>query len=350
MKGIWWKLLGALLILYSLILGMKIPLKQGITEVNPHSCNSGDSITLEVKGYNTHYTNNTDLKAWLKLATNHNIVGENIKVIDLTTLQITFDIPNVLPTTNEVSDATLIIEDKSHGIALLPSAVFIQKKESSRSNATWKVGLIPTSNSKFKWSFPFRNILYETIRNTYYHVPMWMAMMMMFILSAYHSAQYLRTKDSRFDFQSLAYNRVGVLFGLLGLITGMFWAKNTWGQYWSWDVKQNMTAIVILIYLAYFVLRGSFDDNERTSKIASVYNIFAFATLIPLLYVIPRLTDSLHPGNGGNPAFGSQDMDNSMRYVFYPAVMGWILMGLWFQNLYYRTQLVEEKANELEHF
>lgn len=52
--------------------------------------------------------------------------------------------------------------------------------------------------------------------------------------------------------------------------------------------------------------------------------------------ILPRMTDSLHPGNGGNPAFASYDLDNHMRMIFYPAVTGWILMGAWLVQLQLR--------------
>jgi heme exporter protein C len=60
---------------------------------------------------------------------------------------------------------------------------------------------------------------------------------------------------------------------------------------------------------------------------------------------VPRLAgkDSLHPGNGGNIAFGSQDLDNTMRLVFYPASIGWILLGVWIATLVTRTAFIEDK-------
>jgi heme exporter protein C len=50
--------------------------------------------------------------------------------------------------------------------------------------------------------------------------------------------------------------------------------------------------------------------------------------------------DSLHPGNGGNPAFSSYDLDKNMRLVFYPAVIGWIMIGLWIANIAIRTSIL----------
>jgi heme exporter protein C len=78
-----------------------------------------------------------------------------------------------------------------------------------------------------------------------------------------------------------------------------------------------------------------------------VYSIFAFAIFIPLIWVLPRFTDSLHPGNGGNPAFGKYDMDNQMRMVFYPAVIGWTLMGFWLGNLIVRISRLQNKFSAL---
>ena len=132
------------------------------------------------------------------------------------------------------------------------------------------------------------------------------------------------------------------MFGFLGIITGGIWAQYTWGAFWSFDIKQNMSAIALLMYMAYFVLRSSFDDEQQKARLSAIYNIFAFACLIPLLFVIPRLYDSLHPGNGGNPGFGGEDLDNTMRMVFYPAVIGWTLLGVWFATIITRVQKVRQ--------
>src|SRR6185369_8468231 len=98
-------------------------------------------------------------------------------------------------------------------------------------------------------------------------------------------------------------------------------------------------AIGILIYLAYFILRSSVTDEVKRARISAVYNIFAYVMLIVFVMILPRLTDSLHPGNGGNPAFGKYDLDNNMRMVFYPAVIGWILFSCWILNVRNRMAL-----------
>ncbi|NNE28892.1 MAG: cytochrome c biogenesis protein CcsA, partial [Saprospiraceae bacterium] len=160
----------------------------------------------------------------------------------------------------------------------------------------------------------------------------------------YHSVSHLSKPDYRSDFLAASYTSVGILYGVLGTITGALWAKYTWGEYWSWDPKQNVAAVALLIYFAYFILRGSFEDPEKAGRLSAVYNIFAFAAMIPLLFVVPRLTSSLHPGNGGNPGFGGEDLDNTMRYFLYPAVIGWILIGVWIAKLRARFLVLRDQV------
>jgi heme exporter protein C len=192
---------------------------------------------------------------------------------------------------------------------------------------------------------PRLNILNETIRALYFHVPMWFGMVFLYMISVYYAILYLRNPLTTYDIKSLEFANVGTAYGLLGLITGMLWANYTWGSPWHGDPKQNGAAIAILVYLAYFVLRGSLENHEQRARLGAVYNIFAFAAMIPLLFIIPRLTSSMHPGSGGNPGFNAYDLDSRMRLVFYPAVVGWFLIGVWITSLRIRVKEIQERIN-----
>jgi heme exporter protein C len=189
-------------------------------------------------------------------------------------------------------------------------------------------------------------ILNETIRNLFFHVALWFAMFILLIVSLTGAIGYLRTNRLEYDHKSIEFANAGILFGLLGVATGSVWARYTWGDWWVNDPKLNATAIAIMIYLAYFVLRGSLDDPHQRARISAVYNVFAFAAMIPLVFVLPRLTDSLHPGNGGNPGFSAYDLDNTLRLVFYPAVVAWALMGTWLAQVRMRMRVVEDYIND----
>jgi len=195
----------------------------------------------------------------------------------------------------------------------------------------------------FLFPVPALPILHETIRNLYFHVTMWFGMMIILTVSLVYSIKYLMNFNSRNDIVASEAVNVGMLLGAVGLITGMLWAKNTWGAWWVNDVKLNGAAITMLIYLAYLVLRNSMDEEQKRAKVAAVYNIFAYTMLIVFLMILPRLTDSLHPGNGGNPGFNRYDLDNNMRFVFYPAVIGWSLLSVWLLEICIRIKTIKQK-------
>ncbi|MBS1529091.1 MAG: cytochrome c biogenesis protein CcsA [Bacteroidetes bacterium] len=190
-------------------------------------------------------------------------------------------------------------------------------------------------------------ILHETIRNLYFHVPMWFSMLAVMVTSVAFNILFLRTGKEEYDLASVECVNTGLMFYVLGLVTGMLWAKYTWGEFWSGDPKQNSAAIAFLLYCAYLVLRNSIDEEQKRAKISAIYNVFAFPIMVVLLFVLPRMTDSLHPGNGGNPAFGKYDLDSNMRFVFYPAVAGWTIFAFLIATLRYRMRLIEHKRNNI---
>ncbi|MFT5884257.1 MAG: heme exporter protein C [Arcticibacterium sp.] len=217
-------------------------------------------------------------------------------------------------------------------------------------NTWWKalgaLLLIYVSIAGLVGEVPRLPILNETIRNTYFHVPLWFAMMTLMTVSMVKSFQYLRKGDINLDHSAFSHAHVALLFGILGFVSGAIWGNYTWGSPLPIDPKLIAVEVGMLLYAAYFILRGSFEDEQKKARLSAIYNIFAFAAFMPLVWILPRVTESLHPGNGGNPAFGKYDMDNDMRMVFYPAIIGWILIGLWISNLKYRIQKLDyDKQN-----
>jgi heme exporter protein C len=190
--------------------------------------------------------------------------------------------------------------------------------------------------------------LYESMRNFFFHVPMWFSQLILISVSLFYSIRYLRKPDATYDFYATEFARTGTVLGCLGLVTGSIWANYTWGSFWSNDPKQTGAAIALLIYVAYFVLRNSMPDMDKRGRVAAVYNIFAYFIYIPMIMILPRLTESLHPGGKGtegNPGLGGSSLDTTMRFVFYPAVIGWALLGTWITTLRLRVQILQEKKH-----
>ena len=214
-------------------------------------------------------------------------------------------------------------------------------------NSWWKILtvilLIYTIIAGFLFKVPELPILHETIRNLYFHVTMWFGMMIILFISLIYSIKYLSGFNQKYDVIASEAANVGIYMGLLGIATGMVWAKFTWGAWWVNDAKLNGAAITLLAYFAYLILRNSMDEEQKRARISAVYNIFSYVMLIVFLMILPRMTDSLHPGNGGNPGFGGYDLDKNMRMVFYPAVIGWTLLGVWIMTIKVRLKVLSNK-------
>lgn len=214
--------------------------------------------------------------------------------------------------------------------------------------------LIYTIVGGFLMDVPRLYILNESIRNLYFHVCMWFSMMILFIISLIYSIKYLLGFNYKNDIYAKNFAKMGSFLGILGYATGAIWANYTWVA----DQNQSLAsvlkepkllgaAIALLIYGAYFVLRSSFTDIDKRARISAVYNIFAFVMLFPSIWIVPRLVGSLHPGapgsESGNPALNFNDIDSSLRMVFYPAIIGWTLLGVWIATLKIRMELIRDK-------
>ena len=193
----------------------------------------------------------------------------------------------------------------------------------------------------------------ESIRNLYFHVPMWFGMTIILGFSVFYSLRYLTGFKIENDILAKNTLHVGVLMGVLGYLTGFEWAIFTWPGEISWgtirlilkDDRLIFTAVAMLIYFSYLILRNSVEDESKRAKIAAVYNIFAFAALIPLFFVLPQMSQTtMHPGGeGGSPVFNRQDLNPAMRLVFYPAVIGWTMLGLWLASVSIRFDLLKRQ-------
>ena len=69
--------------------------------------------------------------------------------------------------------------------------------------------------------------------------------------------------------------RIGWAFLTLGMVMGALWAKQAWGDYWTWDPKETWAAATWLSYLLYLHLRPHIKDNNVTFALI----IFSFLLL-----------------------------------------------------------------------
>lgn len=201
------------------------------------------------------------------------------------------------------------------------------------------------------FAFPFIPGLGELGKNMLFHVPMSFVAFVLFLLGTIYSFLLVRKKDMKYDLQAKAFSAVALLYTALATVTGSIWAKASWGRFWRFDPRESSILVLLLIYIAYFLLRSLLEESEeKKARIAAVYNMIAFVTVPFLMFVLPRITESLHPGGGGSDApvinpSGKSYTDASLSIALWSMVLLFLGVAMWIKDLYVRITKLEEKAS-----
>jgi heme exporter protein C len=128
------------------------------------------------------------------------------------------------------------------------------------------------------------------------HVPVALTAYACFGWAAWKALRLLWTREQRYDLESYTAVHMGVIFGILTLVTGSIWARISWGVWWSWSERQLVLFLVLfLFYSAYFMLRYSTDPGPRRANMSAVYALFG-VVLIPVSFLAIRLAENfIHP-------------------------------------------------------
>lgn len=140
---------------------------------------------------------------------------------------------------------------------------------------------------------------------------------------------------------------IALLFVTLTMITGEMWTRFEWGIWWTWDPRLTTYLILMLVVIAYFILRNAIDDPERRATYGSVISIIALVD-VPICYMVTRIIpSSIHPvvlREGG--------MTGDMGMTVAVAMIGMILLGFSLYRMRFRqvrlTQRVEAIKEQLE--
>lgn len=129
----------------------------------------------------------------------------------------------------------------------------------------------------------------------YLHVPVAVASFAIMAISCFYAVRFLMTKDSAYDIKSRTAMQVTLVFVLATMISGDLWTRFEWGVWWVWEPRLTTYFILMLLVIAYFILRNAIDDPERRARFASVFGIVAFIDA-PISFLITRLVpSSIHP-------------------------------------------------------
>lgn len=345
----------SILVLYTLVGGLYLPIKTGINKTSVSRLQSDTAEHFTVELYNESYfvkVNNAFL-----LSADKVYFGQLDKTTPSKDFGISFNIK--LGSTGESKISSLFLNGVTHkgdtASLYLPDCIYIQKSvnDTTISNGVDGKTLLKSVRliDEFQAGFPNRTLLFESIRNLLYHVPMWFSMIFLLGMGMIFSILYLKTNDIKWDVYAESFNKIGIINGILGCITGAMWARVTWKSWWPVDdPKLNGVAIGMTMYFAYLILRNTLKhEAHQRARISSVYGILVYPIFIALIAIMPKLAAvSLHPGSGDTVGFNNYDLNNTLRLFFYPAVLGWIGVFGYLSILRVRIELLKKEKIENE--
>jgi heme exporter protein C len=191
----------------------------------------------------------------------------------------------------------------------------------------------------FLWA-PLVPGLGETTRVLYFHIPSAWVTVLALGWSMLQSVLYLARRNMEHDHQAAGAAEIGLLFCVAATVSGSLWAKAAWGSYWNWDPRETSIFFVLLVYAAYLALRGSIDDDQRRARLSAVYSAVAFVAVPFLMFVVPRIFETLHPDPIINPR-GKIDMDPRIRLGFFGMLLGFTVLFFWMLSLRVRVARIE---------
>ena len=215
----------------------------------------------------------------------------------------------------------------------------------------WKLALFVLMSIMIYFSFALpapQQQIGESSRIFYYHIPQAWICVIAFAMSMFYSIRYLQKKDIKYDDKAAVAAKLGFIFCILATVTGAMFAKVTWGMYWNWDPRQTSVFILLLIYGAYFALRGAVEVEEKKAALSAVYSIFAFVTVPFLIFIVPRMMPSLHPSDSVIDTNLKFALGGQVLILFVSSLALFTVLYVWLFNIGVRVQLLLRKQMEKE--
>jgi len=178
----------------------------------------------------------------------------------------------------------------------------------------------------------------EASRIFYYHIPQAWICVIAFAMSMVFSVRFLRSRSLIDDDRAVAAASLGFVFCVLATVTGSIFAKVTWGSFWNWDPRETSIFVLLMIYGAYFALRGAIEVEEKRAALSAVYAIFAFVTVPFLIFIVPRVVPSLHPDDSIIDSEMKFTMGPAVRSVFFSSLILFTALYFWMFSMARRVR------------
>jgi heme exporter protein C len=179
----------------------------------------------------------------------------------------------------------------------------------------------------------------------YFHAPIAETALVAFAVAFVAGVLYLRRQDPKYDRLGAAAVRLGLLFSVLVMATGMIWGKAAWGTWWAWEPRLTTFLIACVLYGAYFVVRWAVEEEQRRAAFAAVFAIVAFVD-VPITFFATRyLPAGLHPVLFTSSGSG---MAASMLVAFLVSMAGMTLLLAAMLRLELQLAALKSQVEELK--
>lgn len=129
----------------------------------------------------------------------------------------------------------------------------------------------------------------------FFHMPVAIVSFCALAFAGCYSIRFLATRSERFDTCARIAMEIALLFVVMTMVTGEMWTRFEWGVWWTWDPRLTTYLILMLLVIAYLVLRSMVDDPERRGAFSAVLAIIALVD-VPICLMVTRLIpSSVHP-------------------------------------------------------
>lgn len=182
----------------------------------------------------------------------------------------------------------------------------------------------------------------ESARILFFHVPMAWTSFVAFCAAGIWSVRYLKGRDRRHDLAAAAAISLGLVFCLLATLSGSIWARVEWGAFWNWDPRQISITMLLVYYAAYLALRDQIADQEVRGRVTGAYAVLGLVVAPFLLFVMPRMFESLHP----EPVINEEmdvGMDPQILYLLLAASLGFTVLFFWVHSLATRLAVLMDR-------
>jgi len=230
------------------------------------------------------------------------------------------------------------------------------KLEKTSSILNWATALMFLVSLYMIFFFaPTERTMGHVQRIFYFHVgSAWVAAVAYF-MALVGGVVYLRRPSRTWDTISMASVEIGLALITMAIVAGSVWGRPAWNTWWIWSPRLTSVTVMWLVYVAYFMLRGAIEDEDKRGRFAAVYVIAGFVTVI-FTYLSIRFLRDIHPvliGQASEEAEGLQEFAGGLESaqmgitVTVATITFTLLYVAWLFNRL-RLQRMIDEANELK--